>query len=130
MSSPKYGALESNPARFTDNEAWMFQHYNVWREMNAAGVHMRAGLMTEAEYRKAFDDLLPKGVFQSLPNSDRAHLLAPENPMAPTESSGTAPAPNTSGSTSSKPVFKNSVDVTSQNLATLSALVGAEPYRK
>ncbi len=31
MAEPKYGAFESNPARFTDNEAWVYQHDNVWR---------------------------------------------------------------------------------------------------
>jgi hypothetical protein len=29
--TPKYGHFESNPARFTDDEAWVCQHDNVWR---------------------------------------------------------------------------------------------------
>ena len=34
MADPKFGAFESNPARFTDIEAWVYQHDNVWRKMN------------------------------------------------------------------------------------------------
>ncbi len=36
MTTPKYGAFESNPARFTDYEERVYQHDNVWREMNVA----------------------------------------------------------------------------------------------
>ena len=59
MSDPKYGAFESNPARFTDDEAWVCQHDNVWREMNSGEVSHHVAVMTEASYRKAFPDVPP-----------------------------------------------------------------------
>ena len=67
MAEPKYGAFESNPARFTDNEAWVYQHDNVWRKVNSAEVAQHAALMSEADYRAAYPDLpaLPKAAFQS-----------------------------------------------------------------
>ena len=63
----KYGAFESNPACFTDQEAWVYQHDNVWRQMNPAEVTQHAGLMNEATFRAAYPDLpaLPKAAFQS-----------------------------------------------------------------
>lgn len=63
----KYGAFESNPACFTDSEAWVFQHDNVWRKMNSAEVVQHAAVMSEAAYRAAYPDLpaLPKAAFQS-----------------------------------------------------------------
>jgi hypothetical protein len=63
----KYGAFESNPACFTDNEAWVYQHDNVWRKMNSAEVVQHAAVMSEADYRAAYPDLpaLPKAAFQS-----------------------------------------------------------------
>lgn len=39
--TPKYGHFESNPARFTDTEAWVCQHDNVWRQMNAGEASCR-----------------------------------------------------------------------------------------
>jgi hypothetical protein len=75
MTTPKYGAFESNPARFTDQEAWVYQHDNVWRKMNSAEVTQHAHVMTEANYRAAFPDApaLPKAAFQS---SDKPSLFS------------------------------------------------------
>jgi hypothetical protein len=47
---PSYGAFECYPARFTDYEAWVYQHDNVWREMDPADVTQHAGVMSEACY--------------------------------------------------------------------------------
>jgi hypothetical protein len=62
----KFGFFESNPAIFTDTEAWVFQHDGVWREMNPAEVRFGAGLMTEAAFKADFGALpaLPKTAFQ------------------------------------------------------------------
>lgn len=62
---PKYGAFESNPARFTDTEAWVYQHDNVWRQMNAGEVLHHTAVMSEAAYQRAFPNLppLPKNAF-------------------------------------------------------------------
>ena len=67
MADPKFGAFESNPARFTDIEAWVYQHDNVWRKMNVAEVRQHAALLSEADYLAAYPDLpaLPKAAFQS-----------------------------------------------------------------
>ena len=67
MAEPRYGAFESNPARFTDTEAWVCQHDNVWRQMNAGEVLNGAAVLSEADYRANYGDLpaLPKAAFQS-----------------------------------------------------------------
>jgi hypothetical protein len=67
MADPKYGAFESNPARFTDDEAWVCQHDNVWRKMNSAEVAQSAAILSKADYHAAYPDLpaLPKAAFQS-----------------------------------------------------------------
>lgn len=68
MAEPKYGAFETNAARFTDDEAWVYQrHDNVWRKMNSAEVAQGAGLMSEADFRASYPGLpdLPKAAFQS-----------------------------------------------------------------
>ena len=64
--TPRYGRFESNPARFTDTEAWVCQHDNVWRQMNAGEVLHHAGLMDEDEFGKVFGELppLPKSAFR------------------------------------------------------------------
>lgn len=70
MTEPRYGAFESNPARFTDNEAWVYQHDNVWRQMNSGEVLHGAAVLSEAAYRANYPDLpaLPKAAFQSSDN--------------------------------------------------------------
>ena len=67
MAEPKYGAFESNPARFTDSDAWVYQHDHVWRQMNVAEVRQHAALLTKDEYLANYPDLpaLPKAAFQS-----------------------------------------------------------------
>jgi hypothetical protein len=67
MAEPKYGAFESNPARFTDDEAWVCQHDNVWRKMNSAEVAQHAAVMNQADFGTAYPDLpaLPTAAFQS-----------------------------------------------------------------
>jgi hypothetical protein len=67
MADPKFGAFESNPARFTDDEAWVCQHDNVWRKMNSAEVAQSAALLSKADYLATYPDLpaLPKAAFQS-----------------------------------------------------------------
>ena len=67
MADPKYGAFESNPARFTDYEAWVFQHDKVWRQMNPAEVAQGAAVLSPAEFAANYPDLpaLPKAAFQS-----------------------------------------------------------------
>jgi hypothetical protein len=67
MDDIKYGAFESNPARYTDTEAWVFQHDNVWRQMNAGEVLHNTAVMTENDYRRNFPDLppLPKAAFRA-----------------------------------------------------------------
>jgi hypothetical protein len=66
MAEPKYGAFESNPARFTDNEAWVYQHDNVWRKMNSGEVLHHAAVLSETDYHANYPDLpaLPKTAFQ------------------------------------------------------------------
>lgn len=67
MTEPKYGAFESNPARFTDGEAWVYQHDHVWRKVNSAEVAQHAAVMSKAAYDAHYPDLpaLPKAAFQS-----------------------------------------------------------------
>ena len=67
MADPKNGAIESNPARFTDDEAWVYQHDKVWRQMSPSEVRHNAALLSEAEYRANYPALpaLPKTAFQS-----------------------------------------------------------------
>jgi hypothetical protein len=67
MSEPHYGAFESNPARYTDTEAWVCQHDNVWRQMNAGEVLHHAAVLSEAQYQKSFPNLpaLPKEAFKA-----------------------------------------------------------------
>jgi hypothetical protein len=86
-NDPKYGAFESNPARFTDTEAWVYQNDNVWRKMNSAEVRQHAGLMSEARYLANFPDLpaLPTTAFTA-------------NKTAQTPSSATTPSNNTNTS--------------------------------
>jgi hypothetical protein len=47
MAEIKYGAFEGNPARFTDHEAWVYSHDNVWRETNPTEVRMHAALLSD-----------------------------------------------------------------------------------
>jgi hypothetical protein len=65
IDHPKYGAFESHPARFTDTEAWVYQHDNIWRKMNSAEVTQHAAVLSEANYRAAYPDLpaLPTTAF-------------------------------------------------------------------
>jgi hypothetical protein len=67
MADPKYGSFESNPARFTDGEAWVYQHDHVWRKMNSAEVAQHAAVMNAADFAAAYPDLpaLPKAAFHS-----------------------------------------------------------------
>ena len=67
--TPKYGALEGKPTRFTDDEAWVFAQ-NAWHPNNSAEALVGAHVMDEAEFRKDFGELppLPKSAFQSGPN--------------------------------------------------------------
>jgi hypothetical protein len=69
MAEPKYGAFESNPAIFTDDEAWVYQHDKVWRKMNSAEVLMGAHVMSAAQFRSAYGHLpaLPSTAFQGHP---------------------------------------------------------------
>jgi hypothetical protein len=57
--TPRFAHFESNPARFTDDEAWVCQHDNVWRQMNVGEVRAHAGLMTEERYNATFPNLPP-----------------------------------------------------------------------
>jgi hypothetical protein len=78
---PKYGAFESNPARFTDTEAWVYQHDNVWREMSPSEVTQHAGVLSEAQYHTAYPDV------PALPTT----AFAASN-TAPTPSTATTPS--------------------------------------
>jgi hypothetical protein len=66
MSDAKFGAFESNPVRFTDTEAWVFQHDDVWQQVNPAEVLNSAAVLTEAQFQKNFPKLppLPKEAFK------------------------------------------------------------------
>jgi hypothetical protein len=57
-SKARYGAFESNPARFTDEEAWVFDGRD-WKQFNPAEVQMHAALLTEATYQREFGELPP-----------------------------------------------------------------------
>jgi DMSO/TMAO reductase YedYZ molybdopterin-dependent catalytic subunit len=63
--SPKYGAFESNPARYTNYEAWVLFD-NEWRKMNAAEVLNSARPMSQAKFMENFGKVpdLPATAFQ------------------------------------------------------------------
>jgi hypothetical protein len=58
VSKPNFGAFENYPARFTDDEAWVFEGKN-WTMYNPAEVAIHAGLMSEAGFKKEFGPLPP-----------------------------------------------------------------------
>jgi hypothetical protein len=63
----EYGAFESNPAMWNDNEAWVLQHDNVWWEMNLGEVVDNAWLLSKGEFDETYGVLpsLPKAAFQN-----------------------------------------------------------------
>lgn len=70
-TTPADGVFEACAARFTFDEAWVFDldraRPQTWQEMDVVEVVTHAGLMTEKEFDKRFGKLpaLPKHAFQS-----------------------------------------------------------------
>jgi hypothetical protein len=64
ITTPTYGAFEANPARFTDEEAWVLVH-NTWREIGAYEVRFGAAVLSKEKYEKTYGTLpaLPKRAF-------------------------------------------------------------------
>ena len=63
---PKFGIFETYPTRFTRYEAWVLID-GIWRSFNAAEVINTARVVTEAEFSKAFGQVvaLPTAAFQT-----------------------------------------------------------------
>jgi hypothetical protein len=62
----KFGAFESNPTRFTNDEAWVLFD-KVWKKFPIAEINMGAAVLSEAKYVEAFGQLppLPSAAFAS-----------------------------------------------------------------
>ncbi len=61
-----YGSYEFEPVCLTENEAWMCLD-GAWDPMNVADANVKAGLMTEAEFKDTYGELppLPSEAFKS-----------------------------------------------------------------
>lgn len=55
---PRYGSFESQPARFNDHEAYVYQpKFGKCHRWERSEVRLHAALMSKAEYQRAFGDL-------------------------------------------------------------------------